>query len=129
MERDKLIEILENGSEAELTLIQNYLLDRILKKMPTEVEAVCRCVESSKKIKELEEEIMSLKLMVSSLEAELRLAGKQADYYTSTGTSWSDNTVTVGYCQAANGYCQAANSISAADSTSYSTTTATTTWQ
>ena len=90
--------------------------------MPTEVEAVRRCVESSEKIKELEEEIMRLKLMVSSLETELRIAGKSADYYTSTGTSWSDNTVTVGYCQAA-------NSISAADSTSYSTTTATTTWQ
>ena len=122
MERDKLIEILENGSEAELTLIQNYLLDRILKKMPTEVEAVRRCVESSEKIKELEEEIMRLKLIVSSLETELGLARNSAGYYTSTGTSWGDNTVTVGYCQAA-------NSISSADSTSYSTTTTTTTWQ
>jgi predicted RNase H-like nuclease (RuvC/YqgF family) len=125
MERDKLIEILENGSEAELTLIQNYLLDQILKKMPTEVEAVRRCVESSEKIKELEEEIMRLKLMVSSLEAELNLARNSTGYYTTTGTgtSWGDNTVTTV------GYCQAANSISAADSTSYSTTTATTTWQ
>ena len=124
MERDKLIEILENGSEAELTLIQNYLLDQILKKMPTEVEAVRRCVESSEKIKELEEEITRLKLMVSSLEAELNLARNSTGYYTTTGTgtSWGDNTVTVGYCQTA-------NSISAADSTSYSTTTATTTWQ
>ena len=124
MERDKLIEILENGSEAELTLIQNYLLDQILKKMPTEVEAVRRCVESSEKIKDLEAEIMRLKLMVSSLESELNLARNSTRYYTTTGTgtSWGDNTVTVGYCQAA-------NSISAVDSTSYSTTTATTTWQ
>ena len=124
MERDKLIEILENGSEAELTLIQNYLLDQILKKMPTEVEAVRRCVESSEKIKELEEDIARLKLMVSSLEAELNLARNSTGYYTTTGTgtSWGDNTVTVGYCQTA-------NSISAADSASYSTTTATTTWQ
>jgi len=124
MERDKLIEILESGSEAELTLIQNYLLDQILKKMPTEAEAIRRCVETSEKVKDLEEEIMRLKLMVSSLETELNLARNSTGYYTTTGTgtSWGDNTVTVGYCQTA-------NSISAADSTSYSTTTATTTWQ
>jgi hypothetical protein len=124
MERDKLIEILESGSEAELTLIQNYLLDQILKKMPTEAEAIRRCVETSEKVKDLEDEIMRLKLMVSSLESELNLARNSTGYYTTTGTgtSWGDNTVTVGYCQTA-------NSISAADSTSYSTTTATTTWQ
>ena len=124
MERDKLIELLENGSEAELTLIQNYLLDQILKRMPTESEAIRRCVESSEKIKELEEEIMRLKLMVNSLDAELNLARNSTGYYTTTGTgtSWGDNTVTVGYCQTA-------NSTSAVDSTSYSTTTATTTWQ
>jgi hypothetical protein len=118
MERDKLIEILESGSEAELTLIQNYLLDQILKKMPTEAEAIRRCVETSEKVKDLEDEIMRLKLMVSSLESELNLARNSTGYYTTTGTgtSWGDNTVTVGYCQTAN-------------STSYSTTTATTTWQ
>ena len=71
MERDKLIEILENGSESELTLIQNYLLDQILKKMPTEVEAIQRCVESSEKIKELEAEIIRLKLLVNSLQTDL----------------------------------------------------------
>ena len=105
-------------------MVNIFTLDQILKKMPTEVEAVRRCVESSEKIKELEEEIMSLKSMISSLEAELRIAGNSTGYYTTTGTGtyWGDNTVTVGYCQTA-------NSISAADSTSYSTTTATTTWQ
>ena len=100
MERDKLIEILENGSEAELTLIQNYLLDQIIKKMPTEAEAIRRCVETSEKIKDLEAEIMRLKLMVNSLETELNLARGSTGYYTTdstwtTGTSWGDSTITV----------------------------------
>ena len=96
MERDKLIEILENGSESELTLIQNYLLDQILKKMPTEVEAIQRCVESSEKIKELEAEIIRLKLLVNSLQTDLDIERGSKRYNTSTGTgtSWSDYTVT-----------------------------------
>jgi hypothetical protein len=99
MERDKLIEILENGSEAELTLIQNYLLDQIIKKMPTEAEAIRRCVETSEKIKDLEAEIMRLKLMVNSLETELRVERGAKTYTTdstwTTGTSWGDSTITV----------------------------------
>lgn len=101
MERDKLIEILESGSEAELTLIQNYLLDQILKKMPTEAEAIRRCVETSEKIKDLEAEIMRLKLMVSSLESELQLERNGKSYTTDTtwtagnGSSWDSGPVYV----------------------------------
>lgn len=106
MERSKLIEILENGSEAELTLIQNYLLDRILKKMPTETEAIERCVETSKRIKELEEEILRLKLTVSSLEAELNLEktySKAQTGYNSSG--WTTSTSTATWTQALNNAC------------------------
>ncbi len=102
MERDKLIEILESGSEAELTLIQNYLLDQILKKMPTEAEAIKRCVETSEKIKDLEAEIMRLKLMVSSLESELQFERNGKTYTTDTTwtasngrTSWDNGPVYV----------------------------------
>ena len=96
MERDKRIEILENGSESELTLIQNYLLDQILKKMPTETEAIQRCVESSEKIKELEAEIIRLKILVNSLQTDLNIERGSKRYNTAngTGTSWSDYTVT-----------------------------------
>ena len=93
MERDKLIEILESGSEAELTLIQNYLLDQILKKMPTEAEAIKRCVETSEKVKNLEAEIMRLKLRISSLESELQLE-RNAKTYT-TDTTWTTSPVYV----------------------------------
>jgi hypothetical protein len=100
MERDKLIELLENGSETELMLIQNYLLDRILKKMPKETEAIQRCIETSKKIRDLESEILNLRLIVDSLRSDIALErGSKyynTDYYSSatgTGASWA-NTVT-----------------------------------
>jgi len=105
MERDKLIELLENGSETELMLIQNYLLDRILKKMPKETEAIQRCIETSKKIRDLESEILNLRLIVDSLRADLArtrdLKNYNTDYYSATGTgvSWN-NTVN---CSASSG--------------------------
>lgn len=125
MERDKLIEILENGSETELTLIQNYLLDRILKKMPTEAEAISRCVETSEKIKDLEAEIMRLKLMVSSLEADLQLERNAKTYTTdttwTTGTSWGDNTISVsGYSATTD--CGTYSSASSSSATTYTST-------
>lgn len=85
MERDKLIELLENGSEAELVLIQNYLLDRILKKMPTESEAVQRCIETSEKIRNLEKEITILKTTVRALQEELNT--ESSKYYKGTWSS------------------------------------------
>lgn len=91
MERSKLIEILENGSEAELILIQNYILDQILKKMPTKKEAIQRCVESTGKIKELEAEIARLNLMISSLQRDLDSV-RGSKYYT---TSWDSATISV----------------------------------
>ena len=92
MERDKLIEILENGSEAELTLIQNYLLDRILKNLPNLKEATERAVATSERIKELEQEVARLQGMVAILSA------KEDNSKTcGTGTSWT--TSTAGYCQ------------------------------
>jgi histidyl-tRNA synthetase len=91
MERSKLIEILENGSEAELILIQNYILDQILKKMPTEKEAIQRCVESTGKIKELEAEIARLNLMIISLQRDLDSV-RGSKYYT---TSWDSVTTSV----------------------------------
>lgn len=92
MERSKLIEILENESEAELILIQNYILDQILKKMPTEKEAIQRCIESTGKIKELEAEIVRLKLMIGSLQRDLDAVRGSTKYYT---TSWDSATTSV----------------------------------
>ena len=102
MERYKLFEILENGSESELTLIQNYLLDQILKKMPTETEAIERCVETSKRIKELEDEVLRLKLMVSSLETELNL---EKSY--SQNQSWTSSTTSATWTQSLDNACSA----------------------
>ncbi len=120
MERDKLIEILESGSEAELTLIQNYLLDQILKKMPTEAEAIRRCVETSEKVKDLEDEIMRLKLMVSSLESELQLERNGKSYNTtwtaSNGRSWDSGPVYV------NGYSTTTDCGSTCSTTTYTST-------
>jgi hypothetical protein len=98
MERDELINLLENKSETELILIQNYLLDQILKKMPTETEAIRRCVETSKKIKDLEDEVMRLKNLVDCLQTDLAFERNSKRYNNATDvngySSWADSAVT-----------------------------------
>lgn len=98
MEKSKLLEHLEEVSPAEMTLIENFFLDKLLKSMD----------EDSKNgvlsyVRILQDEIKLLKDQLAKLEAKVdsqkTWIWDMNDQGTSATTWTSANTSTVGYCQ------------------------------
>ncbi len=83
------MEILETGSESELILIQNYLLDKILKEMPESTDAIERCVETSEKIMAIEQKLADLENRIQAIESKDIKLGDYDTYTYGTGSSWS----------------------------------------
>ena len=102
MEKSKLLEHLEEVSPREMTLIENYFLDKLLDSMD----------EDSKNgvlsyVKVLQDEIKLLKEQLAKLEAKVDSqkgwTWEISDQGTTSATTWtSANTSTIGYCQTLN---------------------------
>jgi hypothetical protein len=98
MEKSKLLEHLEEVSPREMTLIENYFLDKLLNSME----------EDSKNgvlsyVRFLQDEIRLLKEQLAKFEAKVDSqrgwTWEPADQGTSSATLTSGNTSTTGYCQ------------------------------
>ena len=98
MEKSKLLEHLEEVSPREMTLIENYFLDKLLNSMD----------EDSKNgvlsyVRVLQDEIKLLKEQLAKLEAKVDSqkgwTWELADQGTSSTTWTSANISTIGYCQ------------------------------
>ena len=98
MEKSKLLEHLEEVSPREMTLIENYFLDKLLNSMD----------EDSKNgvlsyVRVLQDEIKLLKEQLAKLEAKVdsqkRWTWELSNQGTSSTTWTSANTTTIGYCQ------------------------------